>query len=291
MLVTGTSFLSDYVLADYTAKDELQLVFIHSSRVTVASPPLHFTPGQPHTVTVTMGSLYPPVGSPYYDDYSPAQARAFQSTVRILFDGKVAIRRLITTYDGLSPNPVIGTTEDRPAYRDTPFSGRILGRHRLRDTLTVAREPGPVRLQLRLPPFSGVRHEPLLSSGTTGRGDLVYISYLADNKISFGFDHWSVGGSSSPPIAVDPNSTLAVEIDYPGLHARSAQALPALGVPGRLTIRLNGKLVLDVSTLSYACDPDSVVAGANYIGSSVAPPLFTGDLVETERVPGEQVGQ
>jgi len=46
--------------------------------------------------------------------------------------------------------------------------------------------------------------EPLVATGVTGAGDIVYVRYVDDRRDpAFGFDHWGVGGTMSAPVEID----------------------------------------------------------------------------------------
>ena len=122
-----------------------------------------------------------------------------------------------------------------------------------------------------------------MSMGEPGRGDLVYVRYLSAGWVSFGYDHWGVGGPDSAPAALDAGPVQVVDIDCGALDSGSGEAGRA--GRGRLVIRLNGRTVLDREVPYYACEPDTVVLGLNALGASTAAAVFTGTIVSHERTP------
>jgi hypothetical protein len=139
-------------------------------------------------------------------------------------------------------------------------------------------EYGPIEIKITLPPFRGVRNEPLVSSGEAGRGDLVYVRFLDKRTVAFGYDHWGYGGFETEPVAVDPQSEQTVTVDYGALHPAGRTG------SSRIELKLNGKIVVDRPAAFYPCEPYTVLVGFNSIGASTATPRFTGDVVGFRRV-------
>jgi hypothetical protein len=286
LVVTGQSFLSDYLFVHYLGPDSLRFGLVHTSQAGILGLPVPIDPGKIHTLRIDMGSLYPPADHPYFDRLVPAQARLLQREVRVTLDGNVVLERQMPLYDAISSRPSIGTSGDRPGL-NRPFSGQILSWRRLpgANVEPAAARYGPIRLQLILPPFTGVRSEPLVCTGEAGRGDLVYVRYDGVDRISFGYDHWGTGGDISAPKRVDPSATQVIEIDfgalYPGSHTTEEEGAVRRE---RLLIRLNGQAALDEQALFYPCDPHTVSVGINSIQASTASAGFTGTLIANERL-------
>jgi hypothetical protein len=195
----------------------------------------------------------------------------------------------LACYDAAGPIPSFGSSEDRTGF-PLPFSGRILSWRRIPDGAPGFRmsSHGAIRLALILPPFTVPHNEPLVCAGETGRGDLVYVHYENANRISLAYDHWGAGGSVSPLCPVDPQAVQKIEIDFGALHralATDATAGPGRSYPGHLVIRLNGRPLLDEPAPYYSCNPATVAVGLNPIVTSTATRAFTGEIVESERLP------
>lgn len=287
LVVTGRSFLSDFLFVHYLGPDSLRFGLEHTSRGTFLGPAVRYAPGQPHVLRIDLGSLYPPAADPYFDRMPPGEARLRQHLLRVTLDGQVALDRELSFYDADGPAPSIGNSGSRQGFGQ-PFSGRILAWRRLGAAPVAPAEGryGALRLRMVLPAFSGVRSEPLVSFGETGRGDLVSIRYLAKDWVAFGYDHWGWGGYVSPAVRIDPGGPQTIEIDAGGLHpGREAErAATAPERRGRLEVRLNGLTALGLPVPFYACDPDTVSVGLNAIGASTAQAVFSGSILATDRL-------
>ena len=132
---------------------------------------------------------------------------------------------------------------------------------------------GPVHLVLVLPWSKAGSAEPLVTTGRTGAGDIIYLKYLGAGQIAVGHDKWSYGGSVSDPIDVDSTQPQTVDI-----------AMGSLGYGHGVRVWWNGRPILSDTQDTYAPDPAAKVEiGANRIGGSTCQPLFTGRILESSR--------
>ncbi len=289
LVVTGRTFLSDYLFVHYLDKQSVRFGFEHTSRGVLIGDPVSIKPGEVYTLRIDMGSLYPPVAHPYFDHMPAAQARLSQRALRVTMDGQLVLARNAEYYDATSRTPSIGSSEGRPAYK-RPFSGRILSWRRMPEALPrpLPAHYGPIRLELTLPAFAlvGQRSEPLVSTGESGSGDLIYLMYEAENRIRFGHDYWGSGATVSESIEIDARDTQAVEIDFGALYPDGSAAEWTGPVNReRLVIRLNGRTVYNQPTGYHACDPDTITIGKNAIMASSAYPVFSGTIIRSQRLP------
>ncbi len=281
LVVTGRTFRSDFLYVHYLGDNLVRFGYEHTSVGGMVGETMTITPGAVQTILVEMGSLYPPTAHPYFDGMPPAQARLRQRTIRVTLNGKVALFRSAELFDAVARQPDIGTARGRAGF-SKPFSGQIVSQRRLPNAAPVvtASDYGGVRLRLVWPTFVVPRSEPLVSSGESGKGDLVYVKYVDARTVIFGYDHWGAGGFESAPVVIDPDSEAELEIDYGALYERAE-------VKGaRVSVRLNGRIVLSQPGEFHPCPPDTVVVGANLIGASTAAAVFSGKLLRSERGAG-----
>lgn len=285
LVTTGRSVLSDYLVVHYLDKNRVQFGLEHTSRGSFFGPPFALQPGAIHTLRIDMGSLYPPAPHPYFDGMARSEAELLQKTLRVTCDGHLVLDRRIRFYDATARQPSIGVTEDRPGFKQ-PFSGKIISTQRLAVAPLAAKAPeyGAVQLELVFPTFSGSRNEPLLSTGESGRGDLIYVRYESPGFVSFGFDHWGYGGAQGAPLSFDPAQPQIVTVDFEGLHPSQLHPSASSQQSGKLVIRLNGKTALETSMSYYQSPPDAISLGFNAIGASTATTHFSGEIISTARL-------
>ncbi len=277
IVVTGRAFRSDYIYVHYLGDDLVRFGYEHTAYGGMVGEALPIVPGATQHLRVEMGSLYPPAAHPYYDDMPADQARQRQRTVRITLNGKPALYRKVELYDAVSSRPDIGTSAGRVAFKK-PFSGTIKAEHIAPDAEVAVGEYGPVIISLILPVFTRVYSEPLVCSGETGKGDLVYVKYTEPKTVVFGYDHWGVGGFESVPVKVEPGKEIDIMVDYGALRSRGSSG------SGRVSVLLDNITVLEGTGAFHGCDPDTVVVGANPIGASTATAAFTGKILEQHRL-------
>lgn len=281
LLVTGRTFRSDYLYVHYLADDTVRFGYEHTSYGGATGEPVKIVPGETQTLVIDFGSLYPPLEHPYFDSMTMAQARLRHRTIRVTLNGQVALHQNAELYDAVARRPDIGHAGERVGFR-APFSGSIKDWRILPEAAPVVRADvfGPFRLKAKLPAFTGVRSEPLVSSGESGKGDLVYIKYLDANTVVLGYDHWGVGGFETEPLHIDATTVQEIGVDYGALYAAGSGSNR-----DRVIFRLNGRVVADRIAHFHACAPDTVVVGANLIGASTATPVFSGVILAQEREP------
>lgn len=136
-----------------------------------------------------------------------------------------------------------------------------------------------MRLTLTLPKDKTGRREPLLVTGTIGRGDLVYIVYESDRSVRFGMDHWGKTGLEYPSFPVDYDAPQTVEISLGSIHpdrpaAPSRQPRHTAGSE-RWTVRLNGQTAMEMKSPAYPASREQIHVGSNPIGGSTCDPMLT----------------
>ena len=287
LVITGSEFLSDYLYVHYDSEDRIVFGFEHAGYGGNVSDPIPLDYGRPHVVTVDMPPLYPPAGDPYFDGVPGSKAEAFSTRLTVLLDG----------------DPVFDDTAQQffPAFRVRPWVGEgqtgqwALGRRftgeiervRLLERDWNAPEKanlvGPLVITLEFPAGRTGAREPLVSSGSAGRADVLVVNYLDPNHVAFALDHWGYGGPTSGPVEVKPGRKQIVEVRFGSFFpaSRRQEGVPASlwsDAAGRLAVFLDKRLVLDVRTPFYEAPSETVAVGLNSIGASSCDAQFTGRI-------------
>jgi hypothetical protein len=124
---------------------------------------------------------------------------------------------------------------------------------------------GLLQLEVRLPRNRTGASEPLLVTGEAGMGDALFIRYVDDRHIQFGFDHWGFAAITSPVVAVDYGRILPVVVDWDSAHD-----LLAVDVDGREVWR---------TPVRFFHGDGAVSIGANLVGFSTCYPYFAGEII------------
>jgi hypothetical protein len=152
-------------------------------------------------------------------------------------------------------------------------------------TSLVPHRSGAVRMLVKLPIGEIHRSEPLITTGRTFAGDVIYINYLGNDQVSVGHDSWGRAVAVSNPIAVDFLVPQLVEVSMPSLQGRRTPS-PDKGQsgPSVVSVKWNGSEILLDKRGSYPPGPEETEIGRNLIGASTCSPKFTGDILEDEPV-------
>jgi hypothetical protein len=232
---------------------------------------------QPHRLGVWM----PPLARSSPADGGGAPATSGRLTItwddRLLWDGPCPFHAAspASVYFGINP---IGASSTEPT-----FAGQFVSIHptapEIRSECEEVPPNAPVSLLLQFPPAAAAGSEPLVVTGRTGAGDFVYVRYVGDNKVRFGFDHWGVGGALGDPVAIDPAAAHRVEITMGSLYS-GARSGPATR---RVEVKLDGQTVLAADSPCHPTHPREWYIGENPIGGSTCGERFTGRLLLVER--------
>ena len=283
LVVTGWAYEADFVFLYYPDREHLQVGFDHTSHGMVMSSPFPVDYSTDHTVSVELGSLYPPATHPFFAGMAPAQIDAYRRYCHVTFDNRTVLELTAAFYDSSPGHLGVGRNIVSDAY-GRQFTGQILEIRRLAPPARVSLDflgayQHPLALRVRFPEVRGpfpVR-EPILVSGEPGRGNALYVEYLAPGRIRFGYDHWGHGAYESAPVDLDVVQTHLLQIDYGALHHSTDPVGAIERAP--LVIQLDGREVWRAQLPYYTCRATSIVIGNNAIGSSTCGVQFSGGLL------------
>ena len=284
LVVTGISFLADYLFVYYPAPDEVQFGLEHTSRGTLLGPRLRIAAGLTHIVRIEMGSLYPPPGHPYFDRMSREQSSDLQRTVRVTLDGRTALSRELDLYEGVGATPLIGQSGAQPGFQ-VPFSGVIQSWRRLPVSEFDGQRlrSGPMRISFELAPFSGAVDEPLVGLGTAPTADLLYLHREASDSLSFGYNHAGTIIPLGDPCQIKPDGVQVVEVTFDALNPSSPAHKEGDQRQGHLVVRLNGQSALDLDVDCFQSSPGRVSVGLNPSQLAPASVAFAGVILASGR--------
>lgn len=315
LLSVGRGGEGDVIFVYYYSAKRISLGWEQLGGGVVFSDPVDVVPGQPHRLMFALGSLMPPAEA---FRPSPPEDAALRDTALVQLDG----RTVLAAHGFFQPfapgRALVGSNVVGGAVAGAFFSGRITDLTSVdsREALAGASElasflgtktatiptglqgqrgmaefPGPVLIRLRFPVGLAGQSEPLIVTGATGAGDIVYVHYESDHQLRFGFDHWRVGGPTSGPVEIDPDRTQELVVSLGSM-------LPPV-VPGksddytdlrhRCLVFLNGRRVLRCSSDFYPARPAQIFAAINPIGGSTAGPKFSGVIIHAESVRPEDM--
>ena len=316
LLSVGTGGAGDVVFVYYHSAERISLGWEQPGWGVVYSDPLNIVPKKPHRLMLALGSLMPLAGDPLY--LAQPEYAALRETLLVQLDG----RTVLAAHGPFKPftrgEAVVGANIVGGAVAEAFFSGRITDVIAVdpREALAGGSEltsflgaktadvpaglqgqkglngyPGPVLIRLRFPRGQAGQAEPLVVTGATGAGDIVYIRYENDHRLRFGFDHWLVGGPISEPVEFDPDRTQEIVLSLgsmiPPAAGNGADAYAPLR--GQCLLFFNGRGILKCSSGFYPSRPSQIMLANNPIGGSTAGPKFSGVIIWAESIRPEQM--
>lgn len=266
--------------------DLIRLGYAHPGRDTVLSEPLTVRAGAATSILVSLGSLMPPTGSPYYRDHP--DERHLQDVVYAAVDGRASLQ-VGQPYEKPAHEATLGVNGVDNAVAAPYFSGDVLSIHAvdpaavLRDSLQLANKiaprradwggyPGPVRLRLRFgDPPAGIS-EPVVVSGVPGGGDFLYIRFEGRDRLRFGFDNGTGRDFRSPMIAFDPKAGHEITVSLGSLMPEAEAFYPTHPALARLRnllwVAFDGRTVLTEPASFHPTAPERITLAANFIGGT-----------------------
>lgn len=261
----------------YESIGRARLTVRRPDNTVVASAVVNYDPGKSHDLEIAFG---------------PATSDTTLPTLKLSFDGKPVLGPEILA---AADRPWIlqaGFTETEIPGVDARFMGPTFALQTVPKNPQDANLRGPLRFIAIFPRDKIGRPEPLLATGKNGAGDFAYITYLDANHVRFGLDHWGVGGAASGPIEVEYAAPHEIEIRmsslYPPTGDPSWKKIPAElreRYRSQMEIFLDGKPVLEGPWPAHPSKPEEITPGANRIGGSNCDPVFTGEILASDRLP------
>ncbi len=280
LVQTGAGARSDLLSCAYDGPGRLRFAFDHFGSPGFRSEPIGYDPLQPHRLVVWLGSL------------APAAAGPLARRITVLMDGKTVCDEEGVLYPAAPETICIGVNSCGATTAQARFAGLVLEAKSAAslEVLPALRpssaEAGAVGLEVQFPTASPGAAEPLVATGVAGAGDILYVRYLDASHVSFGFDHWGVGGITGPPVEIDFRREHRLALTMDALYPGGRSPVPFSGV---VRVLLDGAVVLDGSSPCHTTRLDEIRIGRNPLGGSTSGPAFTGRIVAQERKPPDQL--
>ncbi len=293
LVVTGTPDASDSLQATVFPNGYVEFSIIHGGYGGPRTQLIPIAWGRPYVVQVFMGSLFPAESDPYFGGVPREAAKAMKTLGWLGLDGKALLQRRMAFYEGSAWPKISGVSEsgERVAAIDSAELG-IPAPSRLTDP---QRSPAALySLELALPDPRSTRPFPLLCSGVTGNGDLLYFDPLPDGRYRLGVDEWGIGAVFGEPfvpkiaklVHVDIVAGPALRLDPRLVPLEAAGRMGAL--EDRLMVWYAGELVGNLAIAHHLDTFDTLQVGVNEAGFSSAVDMFVGELHRSEMAPTDE---
>lgn len=296
LVATGSKEAGDLLYAFYDSPESVRFGLVGTTMRGPMSPPIAVTYGQPYTLNVSMGTLYPPHDDPLWESHDEGVVADLKGMLRLSLDGKDVFSTAAHFFPTNSRRIFFGRNPILEGHSAKRFGGNLslLSRPPITAPEALAapsEEHGPVRLKLRFRRgATGI--EPLVVSGVPGAGNFVFVSYVGVRAFVIGYDHWGTPSHFSKTLFTDFTKEHELEITmgslFPARESIFWNNFPAAEVGRRkrqVQIKLDGVVVLEVDKEAFESSPHDVRIGLNVIGGSSCSYEFTGEVLSVDRIP------
>lgn len=270
LLTTGAEIgRNDILYARHESDGRISLGFFHLGLGGPVSAPQSINFTAEHSLSLDLGSLYPPASHPLFRDHSATTARQYQNRLQVSLNGNPVLNTHAAFYYADPADVHVGYTPFGEVTTRS-FSGEILKVSRpgpvLATNVTSAPRT-PLRMTLKFPPLGDWVSQPLLAWGTPADGDTIFVTFLPGNRLRFGHDRRGAGAVTTSETPFDPAATYVIEID-PGT------------TDNRFRLRFNGQLLIDATRSFSPAGADEILWGYNAAQSSFCAIMFSGAILD-----------
>ena len=293
LVITGSQFLSDYLYVFYVADNRIKVGFEHSGFGGPVTDTLTVDFTKPHRFLVDMPSLYPPLGDPYFDGIPARTVEAFSGRLKVSLDGVMIIDGPQQVFPAFRARPLIGASAPGETSLGERFTGSIGDVRILKpdwNALVKADESGPLVMSLSFPAQNAGAHEPLLTCGSPGHGDVLVANFVDATHITLSLDHWGYGGPTSAPIEIKPGTRQTLQVSFGSFfpdadRPAGVNAVRWAAARHKLTVTLDKAKVFDTPAEFYDAPSETIAVGRNSIGASSSLAKFSGTIYGSYRIP------
>ncbi len=276
LVLTGTGRASDLLYCIYDGDNHVRFALDHFGAGGPQSEMVAFDPLIQHTVTVWMGSMEGGLSA-------AARGAIEPDRLGVVLDGRTLINIHQEFYPAASKSPTIGVNACGSSEAGREFTGEIVRVRRVAESalsrLAMSGGCGPVEMSVRFPRGVIGTQEPLVVTGVSRAGDFVYVRYVDEDHVAFGFDHWGIGGWLGSPIEVDFGQVHRIAVAFQSLYPKDSERHSSDVV----RVLLDGHQALLGNFSCYPTLAEQITIGANRIGGSTCGQSFTGNILGIAR--------
>src|SRR5205085_1878582 len=125
--------------------------------------------------------------------------------------------------------------------------------------------PNPLTIDLVLEQPGPGKSEPIITTGRLRAGDFLFVRFLDQNAVVFGYEAWSQPQILSNPVTLPPNERVRVQLEMPALTQVRGMFAPT---SDQVRIVANGREVLHAPVNYHVRLPSEIYFGENPIGGT-----------------------
>lgn len=246
---------------------------------TVYSPEIALTTGRIHRLRTSLPGLYPAAPIPEAG-LSAAQLAWLKSWLLVRLDDRAFWEvPLVPATTPSAPGELRLGADFAANGAGARFTGMLhsSARQPSPPSLPPRDRVGGAKLRLTLTPAMIGRSLPLVSTGATGRGDMLFMRVDAGGKVTFNYDHWAAPSVASSQIPLAFGVAHTIEFRVPALAGDEAAR--------ELVVSVNGNTIWKHDVPFFPPDAQNVFFGQNPIGATTAEPRLEGAVFERVLLP------
>lgn len=274
LLSTGSPGRGDTLFFRYDGINHFVLGHDHIGGGATLTPRLPLDRHQTHRVLIGMDTFYPP-------GVLPREPRRF-----VMWDDAVLLHGPAELHPTTADQITIGHNFIGTSTATSQLSAEILSFRRIPFPhlgTVFPQPPGVLRLELLLPLSpTAIYSEPLLSSGPSGRGDLLFLRSEGGGRFRIGHDHWGGGAEFSEPFELDLTRRLELIVAMGSFFPKGDASTDDNPMRRRLYVSCNGQVVFNRITTFHPGRTDELSLGENRAGSTAVSPHLTTEMLACE---------
>lgn len=254
------------LFVDYLGNENLRLGYRE-----IPGSPAHFSPGiaarvdAPHKLQISLG-----------DDYSDYDG--WRSRLRIHLDDWPLWDAPIASINAFPGQLHLGRNPAQPAAR---FTGTLHSARAIAAADFAPPRLGGARIRIMITPDMAGRSFPLLTSGRTEAGDILFLKVEADGRTKLGYDHWADRLRFSAELPTSFGRTHVFEFWMP----QPSDPPPRKRGQRDLLVKLDGAVVWRERVPGFPTGPQTHYVATNPIGGSTCEPLLLNGVLEQTQIP------
>ena len=286
LVTTGGPGYSDTVYALLHPGAHLEFQVDHHGYGGPRSRVLSYEPGKTYKLEIELGSFLPPLNDRLLRNTDPATARTLKSRARVWLDGEPVINHPLSFYEAAPWDRQIGTNLVTHNPYATRFTGQIESVDWQPSALPESQPPSSAVLSLNvtIPDPMPANSQPLLASGVSGAGNLLFLRPTNEGQWLIQVDEWGYGlASATTPFSLAPGLHRLDLLIGPRLAkdpVLGGAALPPhlQSLERSLVVWLDGREVGRVALDAHLDTYREVQIGTNHQGFSSATAEFQAEI-------------
>ena len=277
---------------EYLTADRARLTFFHAGLGHLRGREFTIPSSRRIVVEMECGALLPPWTHPMFGDWSRAEYETASRQLRARVDGVEVLAGMIGCHGANPADLMIGGARGligRPeAERSEGWvkAVRQIPAQRPKLVTEAVTDGKPLELTCWFPADRQAGRDPLVTTGSGERFDVLYCEYVGRDQVTFGIYHRGEDLVASPVMTINPlvPHTLLVWMGSLTMRPQSERDDGGLPAQRRLAIALDGKVVLNQEQVFFPADANKVVLGANTLESEVVRGSFSGRIESAKPV-------